>query len=320
MLGRLRGIVALAAGILEARRLLRKLRPAAVVGFGGYPSVPTVYAAFAERVPVLLHEQNAVLGRANRLLSKRARRIAVSFPTVARLRPADRSKVVVTGNPVRPGIAALHETAYPATGPDGAINLLILGGSQGARIFSEVVPAALGLLPEHLRDRLRLSQQCRAEDIDAARAAFAAVGAKVELASFFVDAPERMAACHLALCRAGASTIAELTTIGRPAVLVPYPHATDDHQTANAEATALTGGAWFMPQTAFTPAALAARLEAVLTLPESLAKAAEASRAHGSAQAARQLADAVLGLVRGNGAGGLGGPASSRKPMAEAAE
>jgi UDP-N-acetylglucosamine--N-acetylmuramyl-(pentapeptide) pyrophosphoryl-undecaprenol N-acetylglucosamine transferase len=302
IVARLRGVAELALGTLQAQRLVSRLRPAAVVGFGGYPSVPAVLAAQRSRLPTVLHEQNAVLGRANRLLAGNARVIVTSFPAVSQIRPSDAGKLVHAGNPVRPAILAVRGLPYPEADGDGPLSLLVTGGSQGARVFSEVVPAALALLPEALRRRIRLSQQARPEDLERARAALASAGIEAEVSSFFKDMPERLAACHLAITRAGASTIAELTVAGRPALLVPYPHAMDDHQTANAQALADAGGAWLLPQGSLTPAVLASRLEALLTMPASLITAAAAARAWGAPDAASRLADAVLEACDGNGA------------------
>ncbi|HUH86059.1 MAG TPA: undecaprenyldiphospho-muramoylpentapeptide beta-N-acetylglucosaminyltransferase, partial [Stellaceae bacterium] len=254
------GLAELALGTLEAGRKLRALAPSAVVGFGGYPSVPTMLAAARLGLPTLIHEQNAILGRANRLLAPRVRRIATSFPELRGVRGADRARIVETGNPVRPAIAALRGTPYPAFLPGAAFNILIIGGSQGARVLSEIVPAALAALPEPLRRRLRVTQQARAEDVDAVRRAHAASGVAAELGTFFSDVPERLAQAHLVISRSGASSIAEIAMIGRPAILVPYLHAADDHQTANARALEQAGAAWVMTQPSFTPAALRAKL------------------------------------------------------------
>ncbi|TWA71158.1 UDP-N-acetylglucosamine-N-acetylmuramylpentapeptide N-acetylglucosamine transferase [Azospirillum brasilense] len=285
-------------GLLGANALMRHLKPAAVVGFGGYPSVPTVYAAAQGRVPVMLHEQNAVLGRANRMLAAAARRIAVAFPEVASVKEEHRPRLVRTGNPVRPAIAAQRDAAYAVPAPGDPVRILVMGGSQGARVFSEVIPEALGRLPAELRARIHLAQQCRPEDLEAARAAYAGMGlGRLELESFFRDVPDRLAACHLAVTRAGASTIAELTCIGRPAILVPYPHAMDDHQTANARQLAAAGAAWVMAQPDFTADALAARLTGLLESPDALTAAARAAHGWGMADAARRLADAVLDMI-----------------------
>jgi UDP-N-acetylglucosamine--N-acetylmuramyl-(pentapeptide) pyrophosphoryl-undecaprenol N-acetylglucosamine transferase len=290
---RLTAIGALGVGFLQARSLLKSLAPAAVIGFGGYASVPAMLAASFVGVPTLLHEQNAVLGRANRLLAARSTRIATSFNNVSHITPAWRSKVVPTGMPVRPAIVSLRGQDYPALDEHGPIHLLVLGGSQGARALSEVVPPALIALPEELRQRLVLSQQCRPEDLDAVRQAYQGSGIRTTLDSFFHDIPERLAAAHLVIARSGASTVAELTAMGRPSILVPFPYATDDHQTANAHALDNAGGGWLMPQTAFDAAGLTARLLSLFTLPDCLIKAAACARAAGIPDAATRLADLV---------------------------
>ncbi|WP_448202566.1 undecaprenyldiphospho-muramoylpentapeptide beta-N-acetylglucosaminyltransferase [Azospirillum sp. sgz302134] len=303
LVGKITAAWQMGLGLLSANALMRHLEPAAVVGFGGYPSVPTVYAAAQARVPVLLHEQNAVLGRANRMLIAAARRLAVAFPEVSAVKEAHRPKIVRTGNPVRPAVAAKRAAPYAVPDSNGPVRILVMGGSQGARVFSEVMPQALGRLPEALRARIHLAQQCRPEDLEAVRAAYADMGlGGLELESFFRDVPDRLAACHLALTRAGASTIAELTCIGRPALLVPYPHAMDDHQTENARQLAAAGAAWLMPQTGFTAEALAARLTELLGSPDALTRAALAARDWGMADAAGRLADAVLAMIQPDGA------------------
>ena len=288
----------LALGTLEAHRLLRRLAPAAVVGFGGYPSVPPMLAAARLGLPTLIHEQNAILGRANRLLAPRAKRIATSFTEVGAVRNADRARIVETGNPVRPTIAALRGAPYPMPSLEGPFEILIIGGSQGARVLSEVVPAALAQLPEPLRSRLRLTQQARAEDIDAVRRAHQASGVAAALATFFADIPERLARAHLVISRSGASTVAELAMVGRPAILIPYLQAADDHQTANARALEKAGGAWVMGQATITPAALGEKITALMTAPTLLADAAAKAHALGRPDAAWALADLVLSLAR----------------------
>jgi UDP-N-acetylglucosamine--N-acetylmuramyl-(pentapeptide) pyrophosphoryl-undecaprenol N-acetylglucosamine transferase len=304
------GLAELALGMVQARRLLRRLAPAAVVGFGGYPSVPTMLAAAQLGLPTLLHEQNAVFGRANRLLAPRARRIATGFAAVQGLRPADRDRAVHTGNPVRPAIQAVGTTPYLP--PAHTIGLLVVGGSQGARIFGEIVPPALASLAADLRSRLRVSQQARPEDKDAVTAQYRALGIDAEIESFFSDMPARLQRAHLAICRAGASTIAELAAAGRPAILVPYPHAMDDHQTANAGEFSAAGGGWTVPQTEFSPATLAARLNALLNDPTSLAEAAAAARRFARDGAAEHLAALVQGLAPGRNGGPLGTGALER--------
>lgn len=292
-----RSVVEMGIGVGQAWLRLKKLRPAAVVGFGGYPSVPALYAATHLDIPILLHEQNAILGRANRLMMPRARIVATSFPHVAGLTNNTGGRLVQTGNPVRPAFAALRATPYPAVTEDGPVRILVLGGSGGARVFSRVVPQALMLLAGPLRRRVVVAQQCRAEDLETARAGFAGAGIEAELSPFFHDVPERMAAAHLVICRAGGSTIAELTALGRPSILVPFPGGHAGEQTANAEAIAAAGGAWLIPEPACTPEALAVRLESLMTMPGALAKTAAAARAWGTVSAADNLADCVCEII-----------------------
>jgi len=292
---RLVGALSLIPGFFAARALLARLRPAAVVGFGGYPSLPTVAAAQG-RVPTALHEQNAVLGRVNRLVAAKADAVATSF---AATRGAGANAVLV-GNPVRAGVIALRDATFAPPAPGGTIDLLVTGGSQGASVFGRVLPAALALLPAQARARLRLVQQTRAEDRDAVAAALATAGVAAEVAPFFADLPRKIADAHLVVARAGASTIAELACIGRPSLLVPLPSATDDHQTANARALAEAGGAWLVPENEFTAAALAARLETLLADPAPLAAMAAAARGFGRPEAGEKLADLVQRLAEGN--------------------
>jgi UDP-N-acetylglucosamine--N-acetylmuramyl-(pentapeptide) pyrophosphoryl-undecaprenol N-acetylglucosamine transferase len=299
---RLRGLVELAFGTLQARRLLGRLRPAAAVGFGGYASIPTMIAAGWARVPTVIHEQNAVLGRANRVLAPRVTRIARSFEHVVALRAQDAARAVLTGNPVRGAIAALAERPYDAPVAGGPLRILVTGGSQGATVFSRVVPAAIALLPEAARRRIVLAQQCRPADIEEARTAYEAANFGAELKTFFDDMPARLTAAHLVICRSGASTCAEITAAGRPAILVPYPHATDDHQTANARALEAAGAAWLAPEPSFTPGALAERLLSLLDAPAALAERAARARGLGRPDAASRLADVVLSVVRAESA------------------
>ncbi len=291
----------LAWGTWRARGLLGRLKPAAVIGFGGYASVPAMLAAFGRGFPTLLHEQNAILGRANRMLARRVGRLCVSFENTGGLLAEAAARTVHTGMPVRPGVAALRDRPYPFLFGRAPINLLVIGGSQGARVFSDVVPAALLRLPENLRARLRVSQQCRSEDLERARAAYRPSGIDADLSTFFDDAPDRMAAAHLVITRSGASTVAELAAIGRPAILVPYPHAVDDHQSANGHAVDAAGAGWLMPQDALTPESLADRLRDLFILPATLTNAAAAARAAGRLDAAQRLADAVMEMIDGNG-------------------
>ncbi len=296
-LSRLLGLAGVAAAIPRARRLVASLAPAAVVGFGGYPSVPTVIAAARAGVPAMLHEQNAVLGRANRLLARFVAGIATSFAHVAHMPPGKPAWLV--GNPVRPAIRALRDMPYRGDDARGRFAVLVTGGSQGARSFTDVVPAAVAALDPALRARLRVVHQARPEDVARARDAYAATGADAEVAPFFADIGARIAASQLVICRAGASTCAELACIGRPALFVPYALATDDHQTANARELAAAGGGWTMAQRDFSAGALAARLAAWMAAPAELAAAAAAMRAAGRPEAADNLADATAALLPG---------------------
>ena len=301
LVGKAVGIAELLFGAAQAGLKLRRLAPAAVVGFGGYPSVPTVMAAARLGVPTVIHEQNALLGKANRLLAPRVRRIALSFAETARLGAAERMRSVLVGNPVRPAIAAMRQEPYAVPSPKGPIEILILGGSQGARVFSDIVPEAVAALPEALRARLRLSQQARPEDLERVRQAYRAGTVAAELASFFDDVPARLAKAQLVIARAGASTVAELAMVGRPAVLVPYPHAADDHQTNNARAFAGPGGGWLMPQRELSAPGLARFLEEILAAPARLAAAAAAAHRQGRPDAAEHLADLALAAGSSNG-------------------
>ncbi len=296
---RARSFASLAVGLIQARRIVARLDPELAVGFGGYASVPTIVAASQAGVPILLHEQNAVLGRANRMLLPRAARIATSFPEVAGLRNGERVKAVLTGNPVRMAVAAIG--SYTPLLPAGPIRILAFGGSQGARVFASTIPGAIRLLPEGLRGRLMISQQARPGDIPAVGEAYARLGLKAEVSAFFEDVPQRLGAAHLVLCRSGASTVAELTAAGRPAILVPFALATDDHQTANARFLSEAGGAWLIPEHAFTPETLAERLISLLAQPQALALAAHCAREVGRIDAARRLADLAEAVIRGNG-------------------
>ncbi|HUK60869.1 MAG TPA: undecaprenyldiphospho-muramoylpentapeptide beta-N-acetylglucosaminyltransferase [Stellaceae bacterium] len=298
--GKVTALADMAFGVIEAGRLLRMLTPAAAVGFGGYPSVPTMLAAARQGIPTLLHEQNAVLGRANRLLAPRVGAIATSFAEVGGMRLARGGRVVETGNPVRPTIVAERRTPYAATTPGHPVRVLVLGGSQGARILSAVVPSALARLAPELRRRLVVMQQARSEDLASVRRAHETAGIAAETATFFEDVPARLAQAHLVISRAGASSVAELTTVGRPAILVPYRHAADDHQSANARALSASGAAWVMPEMAFTPELLASEIIALLEAPERLAAAAGAAHRLGRPDAASRLADLVTEAAGGS--------------------
>lgn len=298
-MAKVRNGVALAVGTAQSFTLLARLMPRVVVGLGGYASLPTMIAALALGRRTMIHEQNAVLGRANRLIAARVDRIATAFTQVRGIPMAAAASAVRCGMPIRTAFAGVVGTAFSEPGDDGTLRLLVLGGSQGAHVFSAVVPAALRFLPDRLRDRLRVSQQCRPEDLDAVRTAYSDAGIEAELATFFDDVPARLAAAHLVVARAGASTIAELTAVGRPAVLVPYPYAADDHQAANAAAVEAAGAGWMIPQGGFTGEALADRLRHLFGEPEHLSRAARQAAAFGIPDAAARLAAIVADLAEG---------------------
>ncbi len=299
---RILSAIELMVGTVQAWFLLRRLKPAVVVGFGGYASVPTMLAAAYSGTKAAIHEQNAVLGRANRMLASRVETIATSFEKVSEIPENAKSNIIVTGMPVRPAVTTVRDRAYPAISSEGDINLAVFGGSQGAHIFSVVVPDAMKRLDENLRRRIKITQQSRQEDIDLANSVYRTIGIEAELSTFFNDVPDRIADAHLVICRSGASSIAELTTIGRPAILVPYRHAVDDHQSRNAYAVDEVGGGWLIPEKAFTGVVLAERLAALFAIPRILENAATAAKSAGVPDAAARLADMVVGLMsNGNG-------------------
>jgi UDP-N-acetylglucosamine--N-acetylmuramyl-(pentapeptide) pyrophosphoryl-undecaprenol N-acetylglucosamine transferase len=295
-LSKARAALVLAGGLVSALRLIGRLRPAAVVGFGGYPTVPPLTAAWLLRAPSVLHEQNAVMGRANRFLAPRVSLIAAGFPELKGVDAALAAKAQYTGNPVRPAVIAAAETPYPDFA-DGRLAVLITGGSQGARVMADVAPAALARLTLDERSRIELTMQARGEDKQRVAAACAEMAFSVELAEFFADLPARIAAAHLVIGRAGASTVSELAVIGRPSILVPFPHALDQDQAANAALLGASGAATVIPQTEFTPERLAELLRAALAGPAALQAAAKAAKAAGVADAAERLADLVMGLA-----------------------
>lgn len=298
-LGWARALSNVAKGRGEAKRLYRDHRPDVVVGFGGYPAFPSLLAASALRIPTVLHEQNAVLGRVNRMLAGEAEAVATAYDEVERLKPRYARKTVLVGNPVREEIARLGERPFPPFDDTAPLKLLVTGGSQGASVLGEVVPAGLGMLQPSLRRRLQVVQQCRPDDIERVRAQYAQLGIPAELLTYIEDMPEKLADAHLVIGRAGASTIAELSAAGRPAILIPYPSATDDHQTANAREMTAAGGARTIQQAAFTPDVLARQIEALAMDPVALNNAAGRALSVGRPHAARDLADLVERI--GNG-------------------
>jgi len=293
---RIFAVFQLGLGLLQARRLLKRLEPKAVIGFGGYPAIPTMVAAAQLGFKTVIHEQNAVLGRANRVLAPRVDGIATAFDSTAALREADEDRAVRTGNPVRPEIVAAARP-FKAPAGKGRIEILITGGSQGAAVFGEIVPPALAALPDDMRQRLRVTQQCREDGIEAVRALYGGTGIRVELAPFFGDIPERLARAHLVICRSGASTVAELAVAGRPAIMIPYPHAIDDHQRENAARLCDAGGGWLLPQDSLTPDGLATLVASLIEAPRKLERAAQCAARFGISDAAERLADLVCELI-----------------------
>jgi len=292
-IGWLRAFGSVAKGRREAKRLYSEHRPDAVVGFGGYPAVPSLLAATSMRIPTVLHEQNAVLGRANRFLAGDAVAIATAYSRVERMKSRNRRKAVLVGNPVRAEIARLGEQPFPAFDEFAPFKILVTGGSQGASVLSKVVPEGLGMLSPSLRLRLQVMQQCRPNDIDAVRATYATLGIPAEVMTYIEDMAGKLGEAHLFIGRAGASTVAELTAAGRPAILIPYPSATDDHQAANAGDITQAGGARTIIEEQFTPDVLARQIEVMAADPQALINAAGRALSVGKPHAASDLADLI---------------------------
>jgi UDP-N-acetylglucosamine--N-acetylmuramyl-(pentapeptide) pyrophosphoryl-undecaprenol N-acetylglucosamine transferase len=287
-----RTVALLGTGLVQAWSLIGRIKPAAVIGFGGYPTIPPVLAGAWRGTPTLIHDANAVIGRANRLLAPRVNAIATSFPELFGGDPKLAAKATLTGNPVRPAVVAAAATPYPASVEP--LRLLVFGGSQGARVMADVVPAAIGNLDPSIRARLAITQQARAEDLDRVREAYSKLALGAETAPFFPDLPARMAASHLIIARSGASTVAELSAIGRPAILVPLPHALDQDQFANAGVMEVAGAAIRLVQDQFTPRRLADQIAVLAAGPQRLAAMAAAARSLGRLDAADRLAELVL--------------------------
>ena len=300
-----KAFAALARGYLEARRTIAAVRPAAAVGFGGYPTVPPMLAAARAGVPTVIHDQNAVIGRANKFLAPRVTAIATGFEKV---RGAEMfvARMVETGSPVRESVLAAAHTPYPARDAGDPFRLLVFGGSQGARFMSDLVPPAIEALPAGLRALVRVTQQCRPEDMDRVRAVYERIGVSAELQPFFADMPARIAASHLVVSRSGASTVAELGVIGRPAIMVPLPGALDQDQKANAEVMTRAGGGWMVEQRDMNSGLLAEDIAELVAHPAQLATAAQAALQVGRPHAAETLADVVEAVA-------------ARKPFKEAA-
>lgn len=293
LFAKLRGAFDGLRGVAQARALLHREKAAAVMSFGGYTAVPVLSAASIQKLPIVLHELDSILGRTNRLFVKRATRVTTAYPSVIDL-AIDPARIALTGTPVRPGFTP---SPYAAPFSEEPIRLLIVGGSQGARILSDAVPEALGLLPEAIRARMHVIQQARAEDKARVELRYAELKIKVEIATFFSDMPKRIGEAHLVISRSGASTIAELTCVGRPSLLIPYKFAMNDHQTKNAQALARHGAAAILAQDLCTPQTLSENLSLLLENPARLASMADAARALGRPDAVARLADVIATLV-----------------------
>lgn len=292
-LGYLRAARSIIAGRSMAKKLYRQIQPSCVIGFGGYPALPSILAAFSAGVPTIVHEQNAVLGRVNRYVANKVDAIATSYEDVERLKDSWKAKTHLVGNPVREQVLELRNRPYPLLEEDGIFRVLVTGGSQGASILSQVVPDGLALLPVHFRRRMQVTHQARLEDIDEVRQKYLNHEIPAEIATYLPDLPEHLAWAHIVIARAGASTISELTAAGRPAILVPLPSATDDHQTANAKEITNAGGARTINQRSFTPTELAKQIQKLGLDTVGLENAAARARSCGRPHAARDLADLV---------------------------
>ena len=302
------------AGTGQAHRAMQARRPAVVVGFGGYPALPALLAAISLRIPVVIHEQNAVLGRVNRLLARFTTLIATSFRNTQRLKAGLLKRTVLTGNPVRQDILALRDLPYPEFSETSAFRILVIGGSQGAKILADVVPAAIDLLPQALKRRVRITQQCREADLDSVRKLYTRIGIAAECSAYITDMADKLRWSHLVIARAGASTLSELTAVGRPSILVPLPTAMDDHQTANARDVADAGGARLIPQGGFTPEALAEAIQSWAETPANLFDVAAKAKAAGQPEAAEHLAQLISRIAEATSTSG--GPAASSNTKA----
>jgi UDP-N-acetylglucosamine--N-acetylmuramyl-(pentapeptide) pyrophosphoryl-undecaprenol N-acetylglucosamine transferase len=297
MAGGVKGWIAGLRQILEGRRMARQLyesfEPSAIVGFGGYPALPALLGGFAEKIPTIIHEQNAVLGRVNRLVAGKVAAIATAYPDVLRLKPRHLGKTYLVGNPVREAVLALRDEPFPVFSDESVLRILVTGGSQGATILSRVVPEGLGMLPISLRRRLQVTQQCRLEDIETVRTAYAEMEIPADLSTYIEDMPEKLGWAHLIIARAGASTIAELTAAGRPAILIPLPSAMDNHQAYNVREMVAAGGARAIDQSRFTAAELAKQMQKLAMEPGALVNAADRAKSCGRPDAAKDLADLI---------------------------
>ena len=301
IIAKIKSVPEIAVGVWQAHKILSQLQPNVVIGFGGYASIPTMVAASFGSYKTAIHEQNAIFGRANRLLAPRVDRVASCFSELEQVPNSVLNKVVESGMPVRTTIIDQRETPYPELNDNSPIHLLVLGGSQGARVLSDVIPDAIINLPSYLKARIHITQQCRPEDLDRVRAKYLGAKINAELSSFFTDVPEQMARAHLIIGRSGASTVAEALVVGRPSIMVPYKYAIDDHQTKNAHAVDEAGAGWLMAEKSFTFESLSNRLENLLSISNTLIKAAARAKASGRPDATKRLADIIEELMTQSG-------------------
>ncbi len=297
IIGKVKGAINLVMGLIQAKILVKKLKPDLVIGFGGYPSFPGVYAAQKTGIPTILHEQNAIIGKANSMLAARADRIALSLPHSSGLDNDEKLRSVLTGNPVRSEIIELKDMEYTPPTKKGEFRIFIMGGSLGATVFSKVVPSALsGLSPEY-KKRLKIIQQCREADLDDAKKAYEKAGIAAQLSTFIDDVAGELTKAHLFIGRSGASTVAEISVAGIPAIYVPYPHHKDQQQKKNADSIADQGGAWVMAEDGFTDEALLTRIETFFQTPDILTKAAQSAKECGKPNAAKKLGNLVTAII-----------------------
>ena len=301
IIAKIKSVPEIAVGVWQAHKILSQLQPNVVIGFGGYASIPTMVAASFGSYKTAIHEQNAIFGRANRLLAPRVDRVASCFSELEQVPNSVLNKIVESGMPVRTTIIDQRETPYPELNDNSPIHLLVLGGSQGARVLSDVIPDAIINLPSYLKARIHITQQCRPEDLDRVSAQYLGAKINAELSSFFTDVPEQMARAHLIIGRSGASTVAEALVIGRPSIMVPYKYAIDDHQTKNAHAVDEAGAGWLMAEKSFTFESLSNRLENLLSISNTLIKAAARAKASGRPDATKRLADIIEELMTQSG-------------------
>lgn len=284
-------------GFQASYRIMGEAAPRAIIGFGGYPTLAPLLAAIGRGIPSAIHEQNSVMGQANRFLAPMVKAIAASFENTKYLEGKLLAKARLTGTPLRAAVHELSNIPYRPPSSQAQLNLLVFGGSQGAKYFSDIMPQALQMLPPQMRDRLFVMQQCREEDIDRVFDAYESAGVAAELATFFEDLPARMSNSHLVVARSGATTVAELCALGRPAIMVPLPHAKDNDQLENANRLEARGGGWCMPQSSLTPEGLAVAIRSLFEDPTALVRAATNAHALANYRAVENLAELIEELA-----------------------